>query len=970
MLFIFIDYHFPMKKIKILRFISFVILLFSVNSLFSQDWIWMQGGPAAIAATYGTVGATGINKTPGYRSGYYTYTDNSGNLWLYGGRGINYGAGFGIMGDLWKYNRSNNQWYWMGGDTTLAHTPVYGTLAVASSSNNPGARRNGSSWTDALGNFWLFGGENSSGQMFNDLWKYNVSSGQWTWMGGSSSTNQFGSYGSLSVPATTNNPGARIGASSWIDALGNLWLFGGIGYAQNASGNMNDIWKYTPSTNQWTWVAGSSSISISPTYGTLGVPSSSTNPGSRAFCGNASLGGNLYIFGGAAGGNQLWKYNSGTNEWTWLWSNNTAFQNGVYGSLQGIASSTIYPGSRSLHTSWIDNSNNFWVFGGLGMDATVTATYVQNNQNPLNDLWKFNLNTGQWTWMKGSAISATATTISGIQGVPAPANTPGPRHYMGGWIDATQTMWTFGGEISLTTAELWKFNNCTAAPVSINSPTAVCLGQGATITASGAGSYLWNAGVQSASVVVTPTASTTYNVFTDLMNCSNGTFVTIAVNSLTLNVSSSNSIICSGQNGTLNASGATTYSWSTNQSGSAITIAPLNTSTYMVTGFSNGCSASHTFTQNVQALPVLSVTTSGNIICSGQSATLTASGASAYMWNTVQSGSVITVVPATTSTYAVTGFSGGCQSSTTFTQLVQPLPVVLVAASSNTMCSGQTLTLTASGAAAYSWSTGQSGSSILIAPASTSVYVVTGYSNNCSSSTSFTQVVQVLPVVFASASSNTICSGQTVTLTASGAATYFWNNTQSGSAIGVSPVNDTTYFVTGYLNGCSSTASVNVNVNLSPVITAASSNSSICTGETVTITAAGAMTYSWISTGGVGATLQVSPNTPTTYTVIGTDNGCSNTASVQIGVSDCVGFSNAEKKESRFLIYPNPSHGEFTVAGASVDYLEIINTMGQKVYEQKLLNDLTVIQGVLSPGIYYCRIFKDNLIESRMLIVE
>ena len=104
------------------------------------------------------------------------------------------------------------------------------------------------SCTDAAGSFWLFGGYGldsggSKGQL-NDLWKYN--SGQWTWISGSDLGSQFGTYGTQGVAASSNVPGARQSPVTWIDASGNLWLFGGYGGASQAVGELNDLWEYTP----------------------------------------------------------------------------------------------------------------------------------------------------------------------------------------------------------------------------------------------------------------------------------------------------------------------------------------------------------------------------------------------------------------------------------------------------------------------------------------------------------------------------------------------------------------------------------------------------------------------------------------------------------------------------------------------------------------------------------------------------
>src|SRR5262249_21019412 len=128
----------------------------------------------------------------------------------------------------------------------------------AAAGNLPGARNGGVTWTDSSGNLWLFGGlgYDSAGNygFLNDLWKY--SGGQWTWMAGSNTAGQKGTYGTLRTAAAGNIPGARDGAVTWKDGSGNFWLFGGNGYdSTGTDGTLNDLWEYT--SGQWIWMGGS-----------------------------------------------------------------------------------------------------------------------------------------------------------------------------------------------------------------------------------------------------------------------------------------------------------------------------------------------------------------------------------------------------------------------------------------------------------------------------------------------------------------------------------------------------------------------------------------------------------------------------------------------------------------------------------------------------------------------------------------
>ena len=209
------------------------------------EWTWMGGSNVANQkGIYGTLGTAAASNIPGARDSAVTWTDPSGNVWLFGGFGDDSAGTLGELNDLWKY--SNGEWTWMGGSNVVNQTGIYGTQGTPSASNVPGARDAAVAWVDASGNFWLFGGETAAQTNFlNDLWKY--SNGQWTWMGGSDLIDQPGTYGTVGTPEPSNIPGARRYVVAWIDAQGNLWLFGGRGYDSTGTlGALNDLWRYEP----------------------------------------------------------------------------------------------------------------------------------------------------------------------------------------------------------------------------------------------------------------------------------------------------------------------------------------------------------------------------------------------------------------------------------------------------------------------------------------------------------------------------------------------------------------------------------------------------------------------------------------------------------------------------------------------------------------------------------------------------
>ncbi|HWK06072.1 MAG TPA: kelch repeat-containing protein [Puia sp.] len=465
-------------------FLSMIFLtFFRIAGLRAQtyEWKWVNGDNTINqSGIYGTVGIVASTNKPGGRYGGYAWTDANGYLWQFGGAAYDASGASGFLNDLWKYNPSTNQWTWMTGSSAISASAVYGTKGTAATANTPGARYGGVSLADGNGNLWLFAGgygtsTSSVTALYNDLWKYNIASGQWTWVSGSSSSNQTGVYGTKGTAASTNIPGSRLEAIGWIDASGNIWIFGGTGYdASGTNGFLNDLWKYTPSTGLWTWMSGSSSNGASGVYGVLGTGAATNTPGSR-YAASAAIdaSSNLWLFGGGYGSstsaitsyyNDLWKYTSSTGLWTWVSGTSSANQYGVYGT-QGTAATTNYPGGRIGTVNWTSAAGgNIWLLGGVGYSAAGLGY--------LDDFWKYNIAAGAWTWVGGDNTTAI-NGVYGTLGTPAAANKPGSR-YSGPvtWTDASSNLWLLGGKgyaASGTTVgyldDLWEYVNVTVLAV-------------------------------------------------------------------------------------------------------------------------------------------------------------------------------------------------------------------------------------------------------------------------------------------------------------------------------------------------------------------------------------------------------------------------------------------------------------------------------------------------------------------------
>ena len=168
----------------------------------AKAWTWVSG--ANLGSASGVYGAPGV---PGGRAYAASWIDSAGDLWLFGGIGLDAFGNLGILNDLWEFNPTGKKWTWASGSYSVGEPGIYGALGVAAGGNVPSGRYGGAThWTDSSGNFWLFGGNGidatGSVGMLNDLWEFNPATKEWTWVGGSNlaGLDLVGVYGTLVLP--------------------------------------------------------------------------------------------------------------------------------------------------------------------------------------------------------------------------------------------------------------------------------------------------------------------------------------------------------------------------------------------------------------------------------------------------------------------------------------------------------------------------------------------------------------------------------------------------------------------------------------------------------------------------------------------------------------------------------------------------------------------------------------------------
>jgi hypothetical protein len=952
------------------------------------DWTWTDGSstigttcysssyPCGQLGVYGTKGTLASANFPGSRTDAMSWTDTTGRKWLFGGFGYGAAAGaLGEMNDLWQSNAAGNAWEWVSGSSGPGYPGTYGTMGTAAALNIPGGRQDSVTWTDSIGNLWVFGGlgydgsGTSTGYGYeNDLWMYNPTTNQWTWEAGSSTvppytTNQYsgttfgapsGVYGTMGTPATGNTPGGRTNAMAWTDASGNLWMFGG-GYSNfnGISTNYtlyNDLWEFNTSAKQWIWQGGSNTSNASGVYGTQGTGSTSNIPGARYQSGSwKDPSGNVWLFSGTgydAHGivgslNDLWQFNPTSGKWTWEFGSSSVGEcysivlglytcpfPGSYGT-QGTAGGSNVPGSRNLFVTWTDTSGNLWLFGGSGADANSNAGW-------LNDLWKFNPGTpnsvtstnGEWTWVGGSSTIPTCTLgtaggacgapgVYGTEGTAASGNIPGAREAAVSWTDQSGNFWLFGG---------WG-EDSNAAKGYLND--------------------MWE--YQPSAVSSTPTAATpTFSV-------AGGSYS--SAQTVTLSDSTSGATIYYTTNGTTPTTSSSVYS-------TAISVSSTETleAIAVATGYSNStvATAAYTITQPTAAAPTFSV--AGGSYGSAQTVTLSDSTSGATIYYTTNgttpttSSSVYSAainVSATETLEAIavaTGYSNSAVATSAYT-ITQPsaaTPTFSVAG--GTYSTSQTVTLSdsTSGATIYYTTNGTTpttsssvySTAINVSATETleAIAVASGYTNSAVATAAYTVTTQAPTPTF-SVAGGTYSSAQTVTLSdgISGATIYYTTNgttptTSSAvysTAINVSATEtlEAIAVASGYTNSAVATAAYTITTQAAtPTFSVAGGSYSSAQTVTLSDSTSGAIIY--YTTNGT---------TPTTSSAVySTAINVSATETLE-AIAVAPGHSNSTVATVAYTItQPTAATPTFSVAGGTYSTAQTVtlsdSTSGATIY--------------------------------------
>lgn len=401
-----------------------------------------------------------------------------------------------------------------------------------------------------------------------------------------------------------------------------------------------------------------------------------------------------------------------------------------------------------------------------------------------------------------------------------------------------------------------KLNTISAAPAT------VCVNSAASLSATTnnalLSSFVWY------NSLTGPTQIGTGAVFTTSVFTSPGTYtvyagmcpgyyrvpVLITVNN-TPTITVNSATICGVQTATLAASGVGTFTWSTGSNNSSITVSPSVTTVYTVSGTS-GCTAQTTATVQVQALPTVTATAVSSVICNNQSVTLVANGSTGtYSWSN-GSTNTTSISVNNPGTYTVTLNNSCGAASSTLALSEGPSTLVVISASQNTICSGGSVTLTATGSGPFAWSTSTLNTNSITVSTS-GIYFVT-QNNICGlSSTSISIDNGPAPLIGIIPSSSLFCAGQPAVLTVTGTATsYTWNNGSNNASITTTVAGN---YSVAASNTCGTTNSVfTVTFQNSPDVSLISDKNFICSGDSAMLTAtnlSGGGNYNWSSSSNI-----------------------------------------------------------------------------------------------------------------------
>lgn len=662
------------------------------------------------------------------------------------------------------------------------------------------------------------------------------------------------------------------------------------------------------------------------------------------------------------------------------------------GNSDGMASVNVSGGTSPYTYLW-SNGGTTATISNLASDP-YTVTITDGNGCQSTGSVMVGNNTGPSLTMSNTKVSCN----NDCDGSATVAATGGSFPYTYAWDDASNQTTATAINLCAGTYNVIVTDNagCTATgSVTLNNPApltattsstdASCSEPNGTASVVPTGgtapySYDWSNGANSANII-----NLAGNVYTVVVTDENGCYVTATAEvqseggpSIGIRPTDATCYgACDGE-ATVNILGGLapfTYSWNTSPTQTTSTITGLCPGIYGVTVTdANGCTSSANTAIN-QPNPILVDVSTTDENCGNGNGSATASadlGNSpyTYTWSTGDTGDNISGLSAGTHNVVAVD-ADGCANMAQFTINTAPLPTALVT-NDVSICEGTSVALSASGGVSYSWSTGETTSTIVVTPTVETTYTVTTNDGFCDSNpASVTVSIKENPVTTVDPESTVICNGESITLNAGGGDTYLWNTNETDDHLTVSPTSTTTYSVIALKDGCQGEGvNVNIVVLAGTIEAQASSSLSVVSipgngGQVSFFNESGpADSYEWNFGDGFTSDLENPVHTYTqegTYTVTFTvtNGNCDDTYEMTIIVINNVGIDDLNNVYE-FKLYPNPNNGIVNLSLSNFKEhtatVQIFNSIGQLVFisEMDVANNTTYQLDLnnLASGIY------------------
>lgn len=497
----------------------------------------------------------------------------------------------------------------------------------------------------------------------------------------------------------------------------------------------------------------------------------------------------------------------------------------------------------------------------------------------------------------------------------------------------------------------------------------ICAGESITLHATGGEDYLWNTGLNTASLTHTPTSNTTYTcTVTSVNGCEAVASKEVTVTPLPTPEISGPTFLCEGSSIQLTATGGSAFVWNNGITSNQNTI--TEPGSYTVTVTQNNCSAStQTF---ITQYPTPHTTISGNTqFCAGDSTYITVTGGDSYLWNTGATAN--SIVAHQSGNYSVTiSDEHGCSTTQSLTITALDLPQITINGNTQ-LCMNDATLLTANGANSYIWNNGVESATLSVSPTENTTYSVTGtHANGCTASTSISLIVYP---TFNIELDDEICQG----------GNYNANGFMLGSQDEFGTFTHTRNLQTSY--GCDSIVTLTLTVHPKPILPAAISGPSM-------ISTAGTYSYSvlnaeytdsyewslnnpnWTLNAGSNnfATINITTNSSAVLTVIGI-NECGISAPLTLNIESTISIDEIDAMDG-INIYPNPTTNFVNIRNENyqnpISLIEIYDLNGKLVDRVVDISETTQLNFYsYSKGTYIIKLFnQENVIGTAKIIKQ